>query len=49
MQYGWNYKQFKSQDAMDNFIAKNEGKIQWVEIFVNNAYAIEYRKLRRIY
>ena len=27
----------------------NGHKIQWHEIFVNNAYAIEYRKLIRIY
>jgi hypothetical protein len=34
---------------MEKFIAKNDGKIQWVEIFVNNAYGIEYKKLRKVY
>lgn len=45
----WTIKVFKTRQAMKKFITKNENKIQWVEVFVNNAYAIEYRKLRRIY
>jgi len=45
----WKTKHFKTREAMQTFINRNEARIQWVEIFVNNAYAIEYRKLRRIY
>lgn len=44
----WIKKVFKSQSAMNNFIEKKQGKIQYVEVFVNNGYCIEYRKLRRI-
>jgi hypothetical protein len=45
----WQIKQFKTQEAMDKFIDKNRHKIQWQEIFINNAYGIEYRKLKRIH
>jgi hypothetical protein len=45
----WIYKQFKTKEAMNKFTVKNAGKIQWHEIFVNNAYAIEYRKLILVY
>jgi hypothetical protein len=48
MQYGWQYKIFKTQKAMDKWLQKNEPKIEWVEIYVNNAFAIEYRKLKVI-
>ncbi len=45
----WKFRQFKTKVAYNNFLKRNEGKIQVVEVFVNNAYALEYRKLRRIY
>ena len=45
----WETKNFKTKEAMNEFIEKNGHKIQWNEIFVNNSYAIEYRKLRRVY
>lgn len=45
----WITKEFKSKEAMEKFISKNIMKIQYVEIFVNNGYCIEYRKLRKIY
>lgn len=45
----WITKEFKTKEAMQRFLKKNDGKIQWIEIFVNNAYCIEYRKLRWIY
>lgn len=44
----WKIKEFKNRNDMNNFINKNKNKIQWQEIFVNNSYAIEYRKLRKI-
>lgn len=45
----WIVKTFKTRKAMKRFLARHEGRIQWVEIFINNGYGIEYRKLRRIY
>ncbi len=45
----WKFRQFKTKDAYNKFLKRNEGKIQFTEIFVNNAYALEYQKLRRIY
>lgn len=44
----WNTKEFKTQAAMNKFIEKNQHKIQWNEIFVNNSYYIEYRFLKVI-
>lgn len=44
----WNTKIFKSKDAMTEWLVRNDSKVQWVEIFVNNAYGVEYRKLRII-
>ena len=45
----WKVKAFKTRAAMDRFIMRNLGHIQYVEVFVNNGFAIEYRKLRRVY
>lgn len=45
----WITKEFKTKEEMKKFIAQNERTIQWQEIFVNNAYAIEYRKLIKVY
>lgn len=45
----WITKTFKTKEAMTKFIAKHGHKIQWEEIFVNNAYGIIYRKLHRVY
>ena len=45
----WIYKEFKTKKAFDNFLEKKSGKIQFVEVFVNNGYALEYRKLHLIY
>lgn len=47
--YGWKFKTFKTKEQMQNFISKNENKMQYREIFVNNEYAIEYKKLLKIY
>lgn len=44
----WNTKTFKTKQAMTEWLARNDSKVQWVEIFVNNAYGVEYRKLRVI-
>lgn len=44
----WHIKTFKTQNAMKRFITKYRHCIQWQEVFINNAYGIEYRRLRRI-
>jgi hypothetical protein len=45
----WETKLFKTKEAMATWVAKNDRTHQWQEIFVNNAFGIEYRKLRVIY
>lgn len=47
--YLWKIKTFKTIEAMNSWLEKNDHHIQFNEIYVNNAYAVEYRKLRRIY
>jgi hypothetical protein len=42
----WTTKTFKTREAMTRWLAKREGRIQWQEIFVNNAYGLEWRPLR---
>ena len=45
----WKIKEFKTREEMLNFIDKNKHKMQWHEIFINNKYAIEYKRLIKIY
>jgi len=45
----WQLRTFKTKELMQKFINKNKGKIQYQEVFINNGYAIEYKKLIRIY
>lgn len=45
----WIIRTFKTRKNMNGFITKNEGKIQWTEIFINNGFGIEYRRLRKVY
>lgn len=44
----WKTKYFKSAEARDKWIEKNQVHYEIVEIFVNNAFALEVRKLRVI-
>jgi len=44
----WQTKTFKTLEAQNAWIEKNEHKFQIVVIFVNNGYGVEYRKLRTI-
>lgn len=41
----WIMREFKTRENMNKFIEKNSGKIQYREVFVNNSFCIEYRKL----
>lgn len=44
----WEVKIFKTTKARDSWIARNRHAYQFVEIFVNNAYGLDVRKLRVI-
>jgi hypothetical protein len=41
----WIMKVFRTKESMQKFLDRNKNKIQWREVFINNAWAIEYRKL----
>jgi hypothetical protein len=45
----WETKTFKTKLAMDAWLFKHCDTIQYNEIYVNNAYGIEFRKLRVVY
>jgi len=45
----WNTKIFKTKAAMNQWIEKNNHKHQCYEIFVNNAYGVEYKPLIKFY
>jgi len=42
----WITKIFKTKEAKDKWVARNEHLYQIVEIFVNNAWGLEVKKLR---
>ncbi len=44
----WRTKMFKTRAAMLAWVEKSGHKCQWSEIFVCNAYGVEYRRLRVI-
>jgi hypothetical protein len=44
----WITKTFKTKETMNKFVENNKHLIQWNEVFIDNGYAIEYRKLRII-
>jgi len=53
----WETKVFKfktmagakiAKAKLEAWLERNEGRIQYEQIFVNNAYGVEYRKLRVI-
>lgn len=48
MMIGWKIKEFKTREKMQEFINKNKNNIQYSEVFINNAYGIEYKKLLKI-
>ena len=45
----WKIKAFKTQAELSRWLNSNRGKYQFVDIFLNNAYGVEYRLLRKIY
>jgi hypothetical protein len=44
----WQTKTFRTAQAMRQWVAPREHRIQWVEVYINNGYAIEWRPLRFI-
>ena len=48
MQFGWQFKSFKTKEKMQDWLDKNKNKIQYEEIFIDNGFAVEYRKLKII-
>ena len=45
----WIIREFRNKENMNKFIQKNKDKIEYREIFINNGYCIEYRKLFKVY
>jgi len=45
----WQIKTFKTRQALAAWIAKHDASYQWHEVFIENAYGVQCRKLRRIY
>jgi len=47
----WQIKTFKldEHDKMVKWVKRNYGKYQMIEVFVNNAWAVEYRPLVWVY
>jgi hypothetical protein len=41
----WQVKTFKTVEAQRAWVARNQHRVQWHEVFVNNAYGVEYRPL----
>jgi hypothetical protein len=44
----WKIKVFSTLDKMQEWI-NTHSNYQFVEVFINNGYAVEYRRLRRVY
>jgi hypothetical protein len=44
----WKIKRFTSFSSMIDWMRANEWQYQMHEVFLNNSFAVEYKKLRRI-
>lgn len=44
----WDIRTFKTLKALRNWQDANSYKAQIIEIFIDNGYAVEYKKLRII-
>jgi hypothetical protein len=44
----WEVKTFKSRAAMNRWIEKNGSRYQYVEVYINNGWALDVRRLRII-
>ena len=45
----WQIKKFKTYEKYSEWVIKNKTRYQITEIFINNAYGVEYRPLITIY
>jgi hypothetical protein len=45
----WRTKTFKTREKMADWLSRMNGRIQYEEIFVNNAFGVEWRMLRIVY
>jgi len=45
----WKLKTFKTKEAMKTWVENHKKRCQIVEVFINNGYAVEYRKLFKAY
>jgi hypothetical protein len=45
----WQIKTFKTQAELSRWCQRNYGKYQFVDLFINNGYGVEYRPLRKVY
>lgn len=45
----WTIKRFHTQAALDAFIEKIQGAYAYNVLYLNNAYGVEYKKLRKVY
>lgn len=46
--YGVRIKEFKTREQFEKFWNKNQKKYQMTEVFINNAYGIEYKPLLKL-
>jgi hypothetical protein len=44
----WRIKKFKNWQAMQDWLAVNGNDYQWRQVFINNATALEIRKLKTL-
>ena len=44
----WQTKYFKTRDEMTAWLDQHDGQIQFDEIFIENGYGVEWRKLVEI-
>jgi hypothetical protein len=44
----WETKTFKTREAMRKWVTRHGHTHQWEEIFINNGYGVECRKLQPI-
>ena len=44
----WLLRRFKSQQSQNDWIEKHKHELQIVPLFVDNGYAVEFRKLKQL-
>ena len=45
----WNIKRFTEFSSMLDWMRANEYRYQMHEVFLNNCFAVEYKRIRRAY